>query len=804
MKFTLSWLKEHLETDASLQTIVDTLTTIGLELESVEDRAAALAPFRIARVRSAEQHPNADRLRVLDVDPGDGTSVQVICGAPNARAGLVGVFAAPGNHIPGTGIDLSVGEIRGVESRGMMLSEREMGLSDEHDGIIELPEDAPVGVPYAQWAELDDPVIDVAVTPNRGDCLGVRGIARDLAAAGLGTLKPLVTDAVPAASAAAPPAVVLDFAEGPSLCPAFALRLIEGVDNGPSPDWLKRRLLAIGLRPINRLVDVTNYLTHDIGRPLHVFDADKVAGDLVVRAAREGESVAALDGKTYALDPTMCVIADDNGVESLAGIMGGEVSGSTDGTTRVLVESALWEPLNIARTGRALGVNSDARHRFERGVDPEMMEPGVEIATRMILDLCGGTPGPVTVAGTVPDTRRSIAFPPGEVKRLSGLDVPPERSAEVLSALGFAIDSATTPWQVAPPTWRGDVEGKADLVEEVVRIVGINDVEATPLERVSAVAQKMLTTRQQRVSVGRRALAARGMVEAVTWSFIPHAEAVAFGGGAPALTLDNPIAEALSDMRPSLLPGLIQAATRNVNRGHPDVALFEVGQVFAGDEPDDQTTSAAGVRQGRSTPGQGGRHWSHGEVVATALDAKADLLALIAAIGGPVDRAETTRDAPSYYHPGRSGVLRLGPKVLGAFGELHPAVLELLDAPERLVAFELTLEAVPEPRRKATRKPAFAVSDLMPVRRDFAFLAEEETDARKIARAALGARKDLVQDVVVFDVYRGTGVPQGQKSVAIEATLQPRGKTLTDKEIDAVSEAIVAAVHKATGASLRG
>lgn len=804
MKFTLSWLKEHLETDAPLQTIVDTLTTIGLELEGIEDRAAALAPFRIARVLTAEQHPNADRLRVLSVDPGDGTNVQVVCGAPNARAGLVGVFAAPGTHIPGTGVDLGVGEIRGVESRGMMLSEREMGMSDAHEGIVELPQDAPVGTSYATWAKLDDAVIDIAVTPNRGDCLGVRGIARDLAAAGLGTLKPYALDPVPAGDAPAPPAVHLEFADGPSLCPAFALRLIEGVDNGPSPDWLKARLVAIGLRPINRLVDVTNYLTHDIGRPLHVFDADKVAGDLVVRAAREGETVLALDGKTYTLDPTMCVIADDEGVESIAGIMGGEVSGSSETTTRVLVESALWEPLNIARTGRALGVHSDARHRFERGVDPEMMEPGLEAATRLILDLCGGTPGPVTVAGKVPDAHRTIAFPPTEVKRLSGLDVPPERSAEVLTALGFEIDQSTTPWQVTTPSWRQDVEGKADLVEEVVRIVGINDVEATPLARAGAVAAKMLTTKQQRVSVGRRALAARGMVEAVTWSFIPHDQAVAFGGGAASVVLTNPIAEALSDMRPSLLPGLIEAVTRNVHRGHPDVALFEVGQVFAGDEPGDQTTSAAGVRQGRSAPGQGGRHWSHPDTPATALDAKADLLALIAAIGGPVDKVETTRDAPSYYHPGRSGVLRLGPKVLGTFGELHPATLEALDAPERLVAFELTLEAVPEPRRKATKKPAFELFDLMPVRRDFAFLTEEATDARKIVRAALGARKDLIRDVVVFDVYRGTGVPEGQKSVAIEATLQPRDKTLTDKEIDAVGEAIVAAVGKATGATLRG
>ncbi|WMS44868.1 phenylalanine--tRNA ligase subunit beta [Acuticoccus sp. MNP-M23] len=802
MKFTLSWLKDHLETDAPLQEILSRLTVIGLEVEGVEDRAAALAPFRIARVVSATQHPDADRLRVLTVDPGDGSSVQVVCGAPNARTGLVGVFAAPGTHIPGTGVDLSIGSIRGVESRGMMLSEREMGLSDEHDGIVDLPDDAPVGTPYADWAKLGDPVIDIGVTPNRADCLGVRGIARDLAAAGLGTLKPLDIPAISEGGSPAP-SVTLEFPGGETLCPAFALRLIEGVANGPSPDWMKRRLMAIGLRPINKLVDVTNYMTHDVGRPLHVFDADKVAGNLVVRRAAEGESVEALDGKTYTLTPAMCVIADDNGIESLAGIMGGEASGSSETTTRVLVESALWEPINIARTGRALGIQSDARHRFERGVDPEFMAPGLDMATDMILKLCGGTAGPVTLAGKAPDLTRTISFPPTEVKRLSGLDVPEDTAADVLTKLGFTVDRSATPWEVTTPSWRADVEGKADLVEEVVRIVGIDDVVPTPLSRPATVTQRVLTTRQNRVSTGRRALAARGMTEAVTWSFITAADAKAFGGGAPELALENPIAEAMSDMRPTLLPGLIRAATRNVNRGHPDVSLFEVGQVFAGDEPGDQTTMAAGVRQGRTGAAGTGRHWSHDAGSVTAFDAKADLLAVLEAIGGPASSAETTRDAPAHYHPGRSGVLRLGPKVLGAFGELHPALLAEMDAPERLVAFELTLEAVPEPRRKAIRKPPFRASDLMPVRRDFAFLVEEAVDARTIVKAAMGARKDLVTDVTVFDVYRGKGVAEGYKSVAVEATLQPSDRTLTDADIDKVAEAIVAAVAKATGATLR-
>ncbi|MEM7695707.1 MAG: phenylalanine--tRNA ligase subunit beta [Pseudomonadota bacterium] len=801
MKFTLSWLRDHLETERPLDEILDRLTVIGFELEGIEDRAAPLAPFKIARVISAEQHPNADRLRVLSVDAGDGAPVQVVCGAPNARAGLVGVFAAPGTHIPGTDVDLAVGEIRGVESRGMMLSEREMGLSDEHDGIVDLPTDAPVGTAYPAWAGLDDPVIEIAVTPNRPDALGVRGIARDLAAAGMGTLKPLPVPTLGDGGPAAP-AVHLAFGDGPSLCPAFALRLIEGVQNGPSPDWLKARLTAIGLRPINRLVDVTNYITHDLSRPLHVFDADTVKGDLTVRAATVGEELLALDGKTYTLDPSMCVIADDNGVESLAGIMGGEVSGSSENTTRVLVESALWDEINIARTGRTLGLNSDARFRFERGVDPAFTLPGLDIATQMILDLCGGTPGPVTLAGKIPDTRRTIHFPPTEVKRLSGLDVAEDTSAQLLDNLGFQVDRSTKPWAVTPPSWRGDVEGKADLVEEVVRLVGIDDVVPTALPRLSAVATPVLTVRQLRVSRGRRALAARGMVEAVTWSFVAKAEAEAFGGGT--LVLDNPIAADLSHMRPSLLPGLIRGLSRNVNRGFPDVALFEIGQVFGGDEPDDQTTSAAGVRQGRSRPEAGGNNWSHNGAAADVFSAKADLLALLTAIGGPADKVEVTRDAPAHYHPGRSGVLRLGPKVLGAFGELHPAVLTAAGAPERLVAFELTLEAVPEPRKKATKKPALHLSDLMPVRRDFAFVVDEATDARSLVRAARGARKTLITDVTVFDVYRGKGIDEDKKSIALEVTLQPTDKTLTDKDIDAVSEAIVAAVAKATGGTLRG
>src|SRR5262247_3888489 len=596
MKFTLAWLKEHLDSDAPLAAIVDKLTMIGLEVENVADRGKMLAPFTIARVISAEQHPNADRLRVCMVDTGAGDPVQVVCGAPNARAGMKGVFVPPGAYIPGKDITLSVGKIRGVESRGMLVSEFELKLSDDHEGIIELPDDAPVGANYAQWAKLDDPVIEIKLTPNRPDCTGVHGIARDLAAADMGkfidkAIKP-VKGEFPC-----PCKVTLDFGDTPSLCPGFALRLVRGVKNGPSPDWLQRRLTAIGLRPINALVDITNLVTYDRGRPLHVFDAAKVRGDLTVRRARRNETLTALDGKTYALDETMCVIADDAGPESLAGIMGGEASGCDEGTTDVLIESALWEPLNIAQTGRKLGINSDARYRFERGVDPAFLVPGLELATQMVLDLCGGEPSEVTVAGTPEVPARIIDFPLDELPRLTGLDVDRGEIERVLGRLGFSVAGSGKVLRVTVPTWRADVEGKADLVEEVVRILGVDRVAATPFDRGEAARKPVLTPIQLRTRKAKRALAARGMVEAVTWSFLAKPQAELFGGGKPELALANPIASDLSDMRPSLLPGLVAAAQKNTDRGFADVALFEVGQIFRGDQPQDQLTAAGGVRR---------------------------------------------------------------------------------------------------------------------------------------------------------------------------------------------------------------
>ncbi len=804
MKFTLSWLKDHLETEASLAEIVDTLTLIGLEVEAVHDPAARLKPFTIARVVEAKPHPNADRLKVLTVDPGTGEQLQIVCGAPNARAGLIGVLARPGDYVPGIDVTLSVGKIRDVESFGMMCSERELEISNEHSGIIDLPEDAPVGASFADYAGLDDPTIEIGLTPNRPDCAGVLGIARDLAAAGIGRFKENKPQPI-AGNGPCPVGITLDFASDPAFCPTFALRMVKGVRNGPSPQWLQRRLRAIGLRPINALVDITNYITYDCGRPLHVFDAAKVKGDLVVRRAREGEELLALDGRTYKLDPEMGVIADDNGPESLAGIMGGEHSGCSEDTVDVLIESALWDPKRIAQTGRKLGINSDARYRFERGVDPQYCLPGIELATKMVLEICGGTASDVTVAGEIPERSLIIDFPCSEVKRLSGLTLTPAEIKGVLTRLGFWVAGTEDTVKVAPPSWRPDVEGKADLVEEVMRIVGVDKVPSTPLPRGATVMGKVLTSGQIRRGQARRALAVRGLKEAVTWSFISRTAAEAFGGGTEVLRLANPISTDMSDMRPSLIPGLAAAAQRNADRGYPDAALFEVGQIFTDDTPEGQRMSASGVRRGTAALTGAGRHWSGAAPEVTVFDAKADAEAVLAAVGAPVDKLMVFSEAPGWFHPGRSGEFRLGPKtVLARFGELHPALLERLDLGGPLVAFEVFLDAVPEPKAKAGRsKGALDLADLMPVRRDFAFVVDKSVTADRLLRAARGAEKTLIADVTVFDVYEGKGIAEGKKSIAIDVTLQPKQKTMTDQEIDAVAARIVAAVEKATGGSLR-
>jgi phenylalanyl-tRNA synthetase beta chain len=804
MKFTLAWLKEHLDTEQPLAAIVDKLTMIGLEVESVTDRVKLLAPFTIASVISAEQHPNADRLRVCMVNTGAGKPVQVVCGAPNARAGMKGVFVPPGAFIPGKNMTLGVGNIRGVESRGMLVSAFELQISDDHEGIIELPDDAPVGTNYAAWAGLDDPVIEISLTPNRADCTGVSGIARDLAAADMGKLKSAAIRPVEGRFPC-PVKVTLDFGATPSLCPAFALRLVRGVKNGPSPDWLQRRLIAIGLRPINALVDITNFITYDRGRPLHVFDAAKVHGNLTVRRARDGESLVALDGKRYTLDDTICVIADEQGVESLAGIMGGEATGCSETTTDVLIESALWEPLNIAQSGRKLGIVSDARYRFERGVDPAFMLPGLELATAMVLELCGGEPSEVTVAGKPEVPERVIDFPLHEVQRLAGIEVGLTEIKRVLGALGFAVAGEGRSVKVTVPSWRADVHGKADLVEEVMRILGVDRVPATPFDRGEAPRKPVLTPIQLRTRKAKRALAARGMVEAVAWSFIAKPQAELFGGGKPELALANPIASDLSDMRPSLIPGLLAAAQKNADRGMADVALFEVGQVFRGGRPEDQFTAAGGVRRALAKPAGMGRHWSAPATEVDAFDAKADALAVLVAAGAPAQALQIVPGGPAWLHPGRSGTIQIGPQnVLGHFGELHPRALEALDAEGPVVAFEVILEKIPEPKPKPTRaKPVLELFPFQPVARDFAFVVDRTVKAADILRATQSVDRKLITNVSVFDVYEGKGIEPGKKSVAIAVTLQPREKTMTDEEIDAVAARIVAEVGKRTGGTLR-
>ena len=806
MKFTLSWLKEHLDTSASLDAIVDGLTKVGLEVEGVEDPAKELAPYITAYVISAEQHPNADRLRVCMVDIGDGKPVQVVCGAPNARTGMKSVFSPPGTYIPGKNITISVGMVRGVESAGMLCSGFELGLSEDHDGIIDLPADAPVGVRYVDYAKIDDPIIDIAVTPNRSDALGVYGVARDLAAAGLGSLKRHDLKPVKG-EGACPVSVTLNFAaDQKHLAPAFALRLVRGVKNGPSPDWMQRRLKAIGLRPINTLVDITNYITFDRGRPLHVFDAKKVKGNLVVRHAVEGDEILALDGKTYRPDPTTVVICDENGVESIAGIMGGEHSGCDEHTTDVLIESALWDALNIAQSGRKLGINTDARYRFERGVDPAFCVPGLDLATHLVVELCGGTPSEAIIAGEVPQPEKIIAFPWSEVKRLTGvLMLVPEMKA-ILTELGFWVSGNDKEVKVAVPSWRPDVEQKADIVEEIIRIAGLDQVEMIPFPREPAtVAKPVLTLIQKRTRLAKRALAARGLVEAVTWSFIGKADAEAFGGGKPQLALANPIASDLSDMRPSLLPGLLKAVDRNVARGIPDVALFEVGQVFKGDKPEDQSIMATALRRGLAGADGTGRHW-HNEAVIDAFDAKADAFALLEALGIPVAGLQVVQGGPAWYHPGRSGTLQFGPKmVVGAFGEVHPRILEALDVKGPVVACEINLDLLPPPKAKPTRmKPKLVLPEFQPVSRDFAFIVDKTIPAAEIIKATQAAERALITDISVFDVYEGTGVPDGKVSIAIAVSLQPVEKTLTDTEIDAISARIIAEVSKKTGATLRG
>ena len=805
MKFTLSWLKEHLNTVASLDEIVEKLTMIGLEVEHVEDKAKEFEPFKVVQILEAVQHPNADRLRVCKVDNGTGTPLQIVCGAPNARAGLKTVLGLPGTYIPAKKITLSVGKIRDVESQGMMISGAEIGFSDDSDGIIEMPADAPIGKPFAEVLGLNEPVIEINLTPNRSDCTGVNGIARDLGATLIGDYKENAPKPIKG-SFPCPVKVTLDFGATHPLCPAFGLRLVRGVKNGPSPDWLQKKLAAIGLRPINALVDITNFITFDRGRPLHVFDADKVKGGLVVRRAQNGEKLTALDGKTYELDAAMCVIADDQGVESLAGIMGGEASGCDENTTNVLIESALWDEINIAQTGRKLGINTDARYRFERGVDPNFMIPGLDLATQMVIDLCGGEASEAVVAGKPVAKETVVDFPMSELPRLAGIKLTPTEVRRTLEKLGFFIAGPADRLKIAVPSWRPDVHGRADIVEELVRIAGVDRVPATVFPRGDSPRKAVLTPIQTRTRKAKRALAARGLVEAVTWSFVSKREAEHFGGGKPELALANPIAAELSDMRPSLIAGLVMAAQRNADRGFADVALFEVGQIFKGDKPEDQFTAASGLRRALAKGTGAGRHWLGKPEPVDVFDAKADAFAALAAAGAPMQALQIVPGGSAWFHPGRSGTIQIGPQnIIGHFGELHPRTLAALKADGPLVAFEVILENIPPAKAKPTRaKPLLELSPFQPVERDFAFVVENKVKAADIVSAAQGVDKRLITSVTVFDVYEGTGIEPGKKSIAIAVAIQPREKTMTDTEIDALGQRIVADVSKKTGGVLRG
>ena len=800
MKFSLSWLKDHLDTTADASAVSDALTSLGLEVESVFDPAQALAAFTVAEIKEAVPHPDADRLRVCKVDTGKDV-VQVVCGAPNARAGLVGVFAAPGTYVPGLDLTLSKAKIRGVESMGMMCSSRELQIGEDHDGIIELSGKPAPGSAAAAALGLNDPVIDIAVTANRGDCLGVRGIARDLAARGLGTLKPEMPAQVKGAFKPQI-SISLDFPADNVACPHFVGRVIRGVRNGESPDWLKRKLKAVGLRPISVLVDITNYLLMDRNRPLHVFDLDAVAGNLVVRFSRAGEKLTALDGRDYDLGEGAVVIADRDGVLSLGGIMGGESSGCTAATTNVLLEAAWFEPLAIAATGRRLGIESDARYRFERGIDPASTLPGIEAATRLILDLCGGEALDIVVAGEAPARNTVIQFPSALVARRGGVDMPERRVVEILTALGFEAKPGTGSLNVRVPSWRGDVSIPEDLVEEALRVEGFGAIPSVSLARSGSLAKPVATARQRRRGLARRALAARGLSEAVSFSFIGEREAKLFGGGDASLRLANPISSELTDMRPSLLPALIQAAARNAARGLADVGLFEVGPAFADATPAGQSLVAGGIRAGNTGP----RHWSERPRPVDAFDAKGDALAALAECGAPVASLQTFAEAPGHYHPGRSGTLRLGPKtVLAAFGEIHPGALVDMDVAGPVVGFEVFLDAIPEAKGKSGKaRGALNLADLQAVERDFAFIVGAEVSAEALIRAVKGADRALISEVSVFDVYAGKGVPEGKVSRAVSVTLQPTKATLTEAEIEAVAKKIVAAAEKACDATLRG
>lgn len=798
MKLTLPWLKEHLETTATVEEIAQKLTALGLEVEEITDPARALAGFTVAHVLEAVPHPHADRLKLCTVETKDGIR-RIVCGAPNARAGLWGILATEGLVIPATGEVLKRAVIRGVESQGMLCSARELGLGEDHTGIIDLPpEGLEVGMPAARGLGLEGPVLTLKLTPDRADCYGVAGIARDLAAAGFGRLRS--RDFTPVPSRGAPgPAIRLDFPDGEEkACPLFVGRIVRGVTNGPSPAWLRHRLEAIGLRPISALVDITNYVTFDLGRPLHVFDADKLHGDLTVRFARAGERLLALDGKEYELAPGMTVIADATGPVSLGGIMGGERTGVGEHTRDVLLEVALFDPLRTAATGRRLGIESDARTRFERGLDPELVLPATEYATRLILELCGGEPGPAVVAGAVPPRRPPLLFRADQLPRLAGITLPPEEIRAILEALGFGVEGGPQTWRLKIPSWRLDVTSEACIVEELARLHGYERIPPVPVKRCEAVAPVSATAEQRRRAAVRRAVAAQGLAEAVTWSFVPPEHADLFGG-AP-VRMENPLSSELSALRPSLLPGLLAATARNLARKQEEGGLFELGPRFTGGRPGEQVWAVAGIRWGRAAA----RHWASPDRPVDALDAKADALAALAAAQVRVEAIATAAEPAPWYHPGRAGRLRLGPNDLALFGELHPKVLRAFDISAPVVAFELDLDALPKPKPRPNKaRPPLEPLPYPPADRDFAFLVEEDLPAQQLLDAVRAAEKKLLREIRLFDVYTGKGLPPGKKSLAVAVRLQSPERTLSDAEIESVCARIVAAVERTCGAQLR-
>ena len=802
MKFSLNWLKEYLTTDKSLEEILHWLTMVGLEVESVEDRAKLLKDFVVGYVADAKPHPDADRLKVLQVQNGTET-LEVVCGAPNARKGMKGIFAANGTYIPGINLTLKTTKIRGVMSNGMMLSEKEIGLSDEHEGIIEVAEKAEIGSSAAEALGLTDPIIDIAITPNRGDCLGIYGIARDLAAAGIGKLNTLKVPNIKE-SFTSPVNVYLDLSEEfKDACPIFVGRYFTGVKNGESPKWLKDKLLAIGLRPISALVDITNYSTIALNRPLHVFDADKIKGDIYIRMAEEGEKMLALDGKEYTLDKEMTVIADDKNAEALAGVMGGANTGVSEQTVNVMLEAAYFNPVRTAMTGRKLNLMSDARYRFERGVDPAFLEDGTAIASQLILDLCGGKASEIIKIGSEPNWRRKYFLRSARVENLGGVKVTPNRTREILEILGFGITEIEGGWNVAVPSWRYDVMGEADLVEEVLRINGFDSIPTVAMKRETVLPNGAINLTQDRRSRARRTLANRGMNEVVTFSFIQKDQANLFGGYPETIELINPISTDLNIMRPSILPNLIAAAGRNADKGFDNLAIFEVGPQFKGEKPEDEITVASGIRNHQAIP----RNWNVAERNVDVFDVKADVLSVLNQISGPAASAQIVQGGPKWYHPGRSGTIQLGPSVtLANFGELHPTVLKAMNNEGPVVGFEIYLDNIPLPKEKIKEKkrPKLELSPLQTVSRDFAFIVDTGVSAQDLINTTSSADKKLISDVVVFDVFTGDPLEKNKKSVGITVTLQPMVTTLTDSEIEIVSDKIIDKVAEKTGGFLRG